>query len=91
MVFFRPFFKKCRNYLEYFPLILITLLFVAETEMNNRLISTTWNIALMLIVIIILYLFLIILKVKKAVAFLVCILLWIVLIYVKRCKLPQSI
>lgn len=75
---------QIKNYIEYIPIYLIVLLFVAEHDCKNHikfyfcsLISTTISLILM-------YIFLIYVKMNKKVAFIIITTLWIALVYTKQ-------
>lgn len=85
-----PIFSKLYQVWEYIPLMLITFLFVAEAEIGNKVIGTTWNLVLALGIIVILYILLVLVKLPKFFVIIIAAVLWISFIFLKKIVLPTS-
>jgi chromate transport protein ChrA len=85
------FYNKCKNYFEYVPVALLALLFVAETEMKNKAASMSCQLGITIITAIIFFVLLMKFKIKKYYAFAAAALIWIALVYAKRCHLLPPI
>lgn len=77
-------FKKYKNILDYLPVVLITLLFVAEAEFEKHAVNTSCQISITIITLAIFYILVIRYKNTKFLALLVSLFIWIILIYIKK-------
>ena len=73
-----------KNIWEYIPLMIITVFFVAETDISKSLFSKTCNILFMLILFIFLYISIVLFKIKRIYVGIIAIALWVIFIYAKR-------
>jgi hypothetical protein len=76
-------YNKCKYYLDYFPLILITLFFLTETEIEKHALHTSYQIAITIITLTIFYIVTFRLKNNKL-AFFLALFTWIILTIVKK-------
>jgi hypothetical protein len=83
------YFKICKNYLDYLPLVLITVLFVAESELELHALNTSCQIAITVITLVIFYMIVMRFKNTKMVALIIAIIVWITLIYIKKRYIPN--
>jgi hypothetical protein len=77
-------FTKIKNYIEYIPIFLIVILFVAENECKNHIKNSFCSLISTTIALILTYILLIYMKMNKKVAFIMITLLWIALVYTKK-------
>lgn len=77
-------FTDLGQYTEYIPLIILSFLFVAEAEIGNKVMNTTWNIIATMGLLIILYILLVFVKLPKLVVVGIAAVIWVVYIFVKR-------
>lgn len=87
---FTNLFTKCRNFGEYLPLVLVTLLFVAENELGNHAISVAFQLGITAIVLCIFYLTLACFG-GRYIALFIAVVIWIALIYLKKSYLVKKI
>lgn len=73
--------------MEYIPMVLIGFLFIADEHVNKKLHSITWNIIFMLGVLLLFMVLVQKMECNRHHAIILCMLIWIMLIYIKRCKL----
>jgi glucan phosphoethanolaminetransferase (alkaline phosphatase superfamily) len=93
MNFFKgPFVTRCKKTFEYIPLaLLLTLMFIAESEMDQNLVKKSWNLVLTFLLLLLVYTLMIVFKVRnKAVIAVVVIVLWVIFIYIKNCIFTDS-
>ena len=84
--------NKCKGYLDYLPLMLITLLFIAETELEHHAVHMSCQIAITIITLSIFFIVVINIKDSKVLGFTVALTVWIILIYIKnRCLLKKRV
>ena len=76
--------QKYKNITDYLPIILITVFFVAEAELEKHALHTSCQIAITIITLAIFYILSIRFKSTKFISLLVCIIIWIFLIYIKK-------
>lgn len=82
-------FKKYKAILDYLPLLLVGLFFVAEHELEKHAIHTSCQIMATAVVMIIFYLFMIRFKCSRYVALFLAGIIWIIFIYIKKTYLPK--
>jgi hypothetical protein len=82
------YFRTCKNFLDYLPLVLITLLFVAEAEMEKHALNTSCQMVITIITLVIFYLIVMRFKNTKLIALIIAMVVWIVLIYIKKKYVP---
>lgn len=76
-------YNKCKYYLDYFPLILLTLFFLSETDIEQHALRTSYQISITIVTLSIFYI--ISLRLKNInIAFALSIIVWILLIYIKK-------
>lgn len=76
-------YNKCKYYLDYFPLILLTLFFLTETEIEKHALFTSYQIAITIITLATFYIISFRMK-NSRLAFLIALLIWVVLIFIKK-------
>jgi hypothetical protein len=76
--------KNIKQYIEYIPIFLIVLLFIAEHECKNHIKTYFCSLIATIITLIIMYVLLIYVRMNKIAAFIIITLLWIILVYAKR-------
>lgn len=76
-------YNKCKYYLEYFPLILITLFFLTETEIEKHALHTSYQLAITIITLSLFYIIAFRMKNNKM-AFFVSLIAWIILTIIKK-------
>ena len=76
-------YNKCKYYLDYFPVILITLFFLTETEIEKHVLHTCYQIAITIITLTIFYIVTFHKKNNKL-AFVLALFTWIILIFIKK-------
>ena len=82
-------FKKCKNILDYLPLVLVTVLFVAESELEKHALVTSCQIAITVVTLSIFYILIIRYKNSKFFAVFVSIVLWFILVCIKKKYIPN--
>lgn len=82
-------FQKYKSILDYLPLVLITVLFVAESELELHALNTSCQIAITILTLGIFYILSIRYKNTKFIALLVSLTIWIVLVYIKKKYVPN--
>ena len=75
---------------DYVPLVLITLLFVAETELQDHALNISVQIALTIFIIIVFFTVLHQCNSKK-IAITISFVLWIILVYIKNIYIPKKL
>jgi len=83
------FFKKYKTIFDYLPLVLITVLFVAEAEMEKQALHTSCQLAITIVTLAIFYILVIRYKNAKLLAVLVCLIIWFILVYIKKKYVPN--
>lgn len=81
------FWERTKDFLEYFeyvPLLIITLLLVAEEELEKRALHLSFQIAIMIITATVFFALVLKFGNGKTFSALVCIVVWIVLVYAKK-------
>ena len=84
-----PFILKCKHYLDYFPLFILFLLFVAEDQLEHQALSSSYQMAITAITLTIFYLIVLRLRNAKLIAFVCAMVAWAILIYIKKTHVPQ--
>ena len=84
------YFKIYKNYLDYLPLMLLTLLFVAESEIELHALNTSCQIAITIITLAIFYIAIMRFKNTKLLALMFAVVVWIVLVYIKKKYIPAQ-
>ena len=84
-------FKFCSKLSDFFPIVLISLLFVSEIDIHGHIKNTViWHSCQFLVVLLILgifFLFVACYKYSKNVILMICLFLWFLFIYVKeKCR-----
>ena len=87
-----PFITRCRKTMEYVPLaILLTLMFVAEAEMDQDLVRKSWNLVLTFMLLILIYILMVVFKIRnKPILMVIVIVLWVIFIYIKNCVFTDN-
>jgi len=83
------FIKTHKHKLEYIPLILISLLLVAEEELEHRTFHISCNLVFAFITIIIFSILVFKIKCKKYIAIALCIVVYFLLIHCKNLHFPK--
>jgi hypothetical protein len=78
------FFQKHKSIFDYLPMMLITLLFVAESELEKHAINTSCQMVITIFIMTLFYILVIYYKNTKTISLFVCCFLWIILIYIKK-------
>ena len=78
------FIRKYRSILDYLPMLLVTLLFVAETELEKHAVNTSCQVAITIVTLVVFYVLILKWKNTRIFAFLVAMTIWVILIYVKK-------
>jgi len=81
-------FKKYRQYIEFFPIVLIGLLFITEAEMEKSALNMSCQLTITIVTVLMFFLIVMKFPRSKGVAFIVALVLWIVLVYVKKQYVP---
>lgn len=76
--------QNYKEYKDYIPIMLITLLFIAENEVEKHAINTCCQIAITIITVTVFFLFLIQLRRPKLFAFTIAFFFWVFLVYIKK-------
>jgi hypothetical protein len=76
--------KDCKKYYDYIPITLIALLFIAEeSDMHHHAIHNSCQICINIISIVVFYCIILHYEKSKVLAFVISLIIWIVLIYIK--------
>ena len=78
------YFQKYKNYLDYFPIVLITILFIAETEIEKHALHTSCQIAITIVTLIVFYILVIRYENTRLFSVIVAGIIWAILIYIKK-------
>ena len=84
-------FNKYKKYMEYLPLMLVGIYFVAEAEMEKHAVNTSCQLIITLITVIIFFLLLFKFRQHKIVALLVASALWVILVFAKNKYVKKDI
>lgn len=84
------YFKTYKNLLDYLPLVLVTVLFAAEAEMETHALNTSCQVAITIVTLVIFYLMVIKFRNTKLFSLVVATLIWGILIYVKKKYIPTT-
>lgn len=76
-------YNKCKYYLDYFPIILITLFFLTESEIEKHALFTSYQIAITIITLTTFYIVAFRMKNNKL-SFFIALVVWIILIIIKK-------
>ena len=76
-------YNKCKYYLDYFPIILITLFFLTESEIEKHALFTSYQIAITIITLTTFYIVAFRMKSNKL-SFFIALVVWIILIIIKK-------
>jgi hypothetical protein len=76
--------QTCKRYFDYLPVILLTLLFATETELEKHAIFFSCQICIVLLTTILFFLLTLKFGSERKTAFAVSFVLWIILMYYKR-------
>ena len=79
-----PFVIKIKSSLEYVPLILLTLMFISEAEIDRSITKSACNVIFVFFLLILLYIFLVDFKMNRCVVVGIAMLMWIGLILVRK-------
>lgn len=82
-------FQKYKSILDYLPLVLVTVLFATESELEKHALNTSCQIATTIITLTIFYILVIQYKNDKIIALLVSLVIWFILIYIKKKYVPN--
>lgn len=82
--FITNFFSRHKHVLEYIPVVLVTLLLVAEVELEKHAVNLSCQLAITIFVLGIFFFFVSTLKSHRIIAFVICIVTWIALVYCKQ-------
>jgi intracellular septation protein A len=82
------YFKTCKNFLDYLPLVLVTILFVAEAEMEKHALHTSCQMVITITTLVIFYLMVMKFKNTKLLSLIVAVIVWITLVYIKKKYIP---
>lgn len=78
-------YESIRNNFEYIPLALLTFLFISDIEIDGKLTNHMCNIFLTFFILIFVYICLVDYKMNRYIVLALATLLWLVLIFGKRC------
>lgn len=84
------FVKKYRTYTEYLPIVLLGLLFIADTEIEKHAVKMSCQLTITIFTLLIFFIVAIKFPKAKIIAFITAFVLWVMLIYVKRQYLPEK-
>lgn len=73
-----------QKHLEYIPIMLITLLFIAEAELETHAANMSCQLCTTVIVVVIFYSICFNFKNAKNIALVIAVILWVLLVYVKK-------
>jgi len=80
----QPYVDKLRICLDYIPLALITILFIAETEIEKHAMNFSCQTAIMVFTVVVFIILITKLKQDRLLAFVIVIFLWLTLVYLKH-------
>lgn len=80
--------QKFMGYIDYIPIMLIAFLFVAETELKTKSFATFCQLGIAFICGLIFFALVLLIGMKKINAILIATILWMTLVYLKKCYLP---
>jgi hypothetical protein len=76
--------SSCIGYIEYIPVILLAMLFVADSDLDNHAIRLSWQLLITVTMVILFFVLIWQGICTKTVAILVVSIIWIILVYMKR-------
>lgn len=79
-----PFVVRAKGYMEYVPLMLLTLMFISEAEMDRSITKSACNVIFVFFLLILLYIFIVDFKMNRCVVVGIAMLAWIGLILVRK-------
>ena len=82
--FKNPFVIRVKSVMEYVPLMLLTLMFISEAEMDRNITKSACNVIFVFFLLILLYICLVDFKMNRCVVVGIAMLLWIVLILIRK-------
>ena len=85
----KEFFNNNKHLIDYLPLMLITLLFITETELEKRAVHISCQLAITIITLTVFFVIVINIQNSRTSAFIVALTIWITLIYAKQCFIPK--
>lgn len=77
-------FNKSKNFLEYLPIFLIALLLITEQELEKHAVKISCQVASMTITACIFFIIVLRFKGQRAIAFIICIIVWAILVCLKE-------
>lgn len=83
-------FLKLKNYTEYLPILLITLLFITDSEVDKHALSMSCQMVITIICAVIFFLIVIKMRKSKLLAFITAGITWVILVYIKRVYIIPS-
>jgi hypothetical protein len=72
------------KHLEYIPVVLITLLFIAETELEAHATNMSCQLCTTIIAVVVFYSICMNFKNAKNIALMISVLIWVILVYIKK-------
>jgi len=75
----------CKKYIEFVPIILLTIILISEEQLEKDIPMTYWNGIMSLLLISIFYILLKPMKKSKTFAISIVVICWIISLYLKRC------
>ena len=72
------------KHLEYFPIVLVTLLLITETELEKHALNMSCQVSIMVFTVLVFYLLILKFQKSRIFAFLICCFVWVILVYVKK-------
>lgn len=87
----KEFVEKYKGYLDYLPIMLLTLLFIAEAELEHHAVHLSCQMAITIITLSIFFLIVLNVENAKTLAFIIALTFWIVLTYCKSKLIIKSV
>lgn len=77
-------FKKYQKYFDYLPLLLITLLFVADAELETKAVNLSCQIVIMITCVSVFFIIALKFRNSKVIAFFIAVAFWLILVHIKN-------
>lgn len=82
-------FQKYKNIFDYLPILLVTMLFVTETELEKHAVNISCQMCITIVTLVIFYILIFRYNNTKTISLIVAIIIWLILVYIKKKYIPN--
>lgn len=86
----KEFIDKHKKILDYLPLMLLTLLFITEAELEKHAVHLSCQMVITIVCMVVFFIIAINIKNSRVLAFTIALFFWVVLIYAKNVYIPKK-